>query len=53
MPVGRTEARQWTQADLEYWTRRDESVVSAAMASGLLLDHLGIGARRAPYGRPR
>lgn len=53
MPVGRSESRQWTQADLDYWTRRDESVMSAAMAAGLLLEHLGIGARRRPYGRER
>jgi hypothetical protein len=52
LPVGRTESRQWTQADLDHWLRRDPDLVSAAMNNGLLVD-LGIGPRRRPYGRER
>jgi hypothetical protein len=51
-PVGRSEDRQWTQADLEYWNCRDPGVVTAAMNAGRLAG-LGIGPRKPHYGRPR
>ncbi len=53
-PVGRTESRQWTEADLTYWSSRDPdgAIVRNAVENGLLTD-IGVGPRRRRYGRPR